>query len=154
MKIGYRICIEKNLTTSQKEVADKAIQNFIEQMSKDPTYIKGRGGYHSYFGVNRLGWGWEGLKEQGLLLRRVSKGRRIFAVMRACHLTGKHGDVKGKNGTEIIKGCVCPRGHGTNTKNRKDKSDEFVGYDRYVISSLPYSLQDFHTVYETGDIRG
>ncbi len=150
MKTGYRICIEKSLTAAQKEVANKAIANFIEQMTKDPTYIKGRGGYHSYFGVNRLGWGWEGLKEQGLLLRRVSKGRRIFAVMQAKHLTQSKSEDKGKSGEEIIKGCLCPRGHVGGKKRDKDTT----GLDRYVTSSLPYSPEAFHTVFESGEIKG
>lgn len=154
MKTGYRICIEKSLTAAQKEVAARAIDNFIKEMEKDPFYTKGRGGYHSYFGVNRLGWGWGGLKEEGLLLRRVSKGRRIYAVMQASHLTAKYGDVKGVNALELLKGCICPRGHGNSAKWHQELSGEFVGYDRYVSSALPYSLEAFHTIFETGDIKG
>lgn len=152
MKIGYRIRIEKSLTAAQKEVGLAAINNFIKEMTANPFYTKGRGGYHSYFGVNRLGWGWEGLKEQGLLLRRVSKGRRIFAVMQAKHLTMKFNKT---NAADYISStCICPRGHGNSAKWYQNLSGEFVGYDRYVTSALPYSLQAFHTVHEVGDIKG
>jgi hypothetical protein len=130
VKTGYRVCIQKSLTAEQKEVGLKYIDEFIKKVAaKDGSYARAFNtcaGWRSWF--KRGSYGMSVAKDSGLVFRRISKGRRIFGIQAIDSLI--------YDKTHDHWSCACPQHKGS----------------LRVVSKL--TLDDFHTVYEEGEIKG
>ncbi len=135
MNKGFRIKIERGLSAEDKKKAqDFATKWALEVIENDCSWVErwSRGGWSSYLQRGTFGYSLNGRgakNEDDLVFRRISKRRRIFAVMRAKHL-------RNLDGSEIdFKGCMCP---------------DHLGGTRVIMPQRP-ALKTFM---EYGEIKG
>lgn len=137
MNKGYRIVIEEGLSQEQQEIAEKVANTFIEYANEHDGYWKGQtgGGWSSALRRGIYGQSWGpgiDLRKVGLVFRRVSRGRRVFGVIKVDHLIDREGNV----GLEIGKNmCMCPLHRGG-------------------IKVSLMTQPEVSTYYETGNIKG
>jgi hypothetical protein len=140
MKFGFRISIHKDVPPDLMNEAIEACEDFKKLALSGPRTGEGYGkdwvapasyasGYRdNYYRRNKLG---RNLKSGKLTLRRVSKRRRIFAVVPINLLEWQSGgDIKGQY-------INYP-----------------VGEERVRMKSGGYKEEDYNIYYETGDIKG
>ena len=135
MNKGFRIEIEKGLTSKQKQEAEAFVTKWTtETLGNDGSWVErwSRGGWKSYLRRGTFGYRLSGMKttlEDGLVFRRISKRRRIFAVMRAGHL-------RNLDGTPVnTQQCMCP---------------EHLGGTRVTVPVMPETKKFI----EHGEIKG
>jgi hypothetical protein len=134
MNKGFRIEIEKGLTSKQKQEAEAfATKWAADTLKNDGSWVErwSRGGWRSYLRRGTFGHRLSGRETtpDTLVFRRVSKKRRIFAVMRATHL-------RNLDGSEVnTEQCMCP---------------EHLGGTRVMVPVMP----DMKTLVEYGEIKG
>jgi hypothetical protein len=108
MKNGFRIMIECGLSAEEEQVArDFADKWAVEVMGAGGSWVArwSRGGWHSYLRRGTFGYAMKGTptSQEALVFRRISRNRRIFAVMKAKHL-------RNPDGTEVeIHQYMCPK---------------------------------------------
>ncbi len=106
--MNYELKIQKDLSDEQIEIAHKVANSFIENVAKyNGSYAKAyrtQAGYASYFKRNCLGYTWGGLREAGLTLRRISKNKRVFGIMRLSDLYITELDIT----ADKYNRCWCP----------------------------------------------
>lgn len=100
MKTGFEIRIQSNLNDKERESAIFAANEFITKTLADPKKrylgLNSKGGWRSYFKRGYLGW----RVGENLTLRRISKNKRVFGVVKESELTLIDRD--------SICGCICP----------------------------------------------
>lgn len=138
MKTGFRFAIQKGLNNKQNELAQDVAWCFINAVAEHKgSFAKAyrtKGGRASYLARGNLGYTFGGLKDLGLTLRRLSKNKRVFGIMRLKDL-----EVKDLNITaDKLNECMCPQYHGGGRK---------------VRMLIPYE-NNFRTIYEIGEIKG
>lgn len=109
---GFEIKIQKSLSEEQRKIAEEVAFDFIKRtIEHKMSYAKAyrtRSGTSSYLKRNVLGYTWGGLKEAGLTLRRISKNRRSFGIVKLEDLYIPELKIRGHE----LKECMCPKYHG------------------------------------------
>ena len=134
MNKGFRIEIEKGLTSEQKCKAEAfATKWAADTLQNDGSWVErwSRGGWRSYLRRGTFGHRLSGreVTEDALVFRRISKRRRIFAVMRAAHLRNLDGSPVN------TQQCMCP---------------EHLGGTRVTVPAMPETKK----FVEYGEIKG
>lgn len=148
MKNGYRLVYHKSISGEDKRNAEEFLLDFIEKVNKEGSYAKAfrtHGGWNSCLRWKSFGLPVSDFKNQNyycvsekLILRRLSKNRRIFGVVPRDLVFSLNGYACSTQ----YKRCICPKCTMAWTSGKGFGMGE------------PYKDSDYITFYESGEIKG
>jgi hypothetical protein len=141
MKNGYRLVYHKSLKGSEKQKAETTLGEFVLGLAGSHNYAKQfntKGGYASSLRWKALGKSLGSCcSGDNLVLRRLSKNRRIFGVVPRDLVFS----IPGACSTQY-EGCMCPK-----------CTWEWTGGKGFKMDG-PYKDEDYILFYESGKIKG
>lgn len=143
MKNGFRLVYHKSLKGEDRADAEDELNDFVLALNGSHKYAERfncKGGHASALRWKALGYpvNWCRGAHDKMVLRRLSKNRRIFGVVPRSLVFSLNDNTCSTRYT----GCVCPK-----------CPWHWTGYKGFTMAE-PYKDSDYIIFYESGEIKG